>query len=190
MRRGVFLDYAFPLQQRGTPRPYIYSLKAEWGYLLPLDSTHEVDEIEAGKEAQAVAPIIYFANDADIIGEACRAAGIGDACGVEDGDGEWYLLELMTCKQQLLEELQVGRHAMVDVEGELSQTTGAHKRTLMTERHAVRIREVVWLNDSPVLDNGAVEDGEPTPQTPTPCPSRGEGSLISIRGSVIDSWSN
>ena len=46
-------------------------LKAEWGCLLPLDSTHEVDEIEAGKEAQAVAPIIYFANDADVIGEAC-----------------------------------------------------------------------------------------------------------------------
>ena len=103
------------------------SLKAEWGFLLPLDSTHEVDEIEAGKEAQAVAPIIYFANDANIIGKACRAAGIGDARGVEDGDGEWYLLELMTCKQQLLEELQVSRHAMVNVEGRLSQTTGAHK---------------------------------------------------------------
>ena len=166
------------------------SLKAEWGYLLPLDSTHEVDEIEAGKEAQAVAPIIYFANDANIIGEACRAAGIGDACGVEDGDGERYLLELMTCKKQLLEELQVGRHAMVDVEGLLSQTTGAHKRTLMTERHAVRICETVRLNDSPVLDNGAVEDGIPSPQTPTPSPSRGEGSLISIRGRFIDSWSN
>ena len=103
------------------------SLKAEWGFLLPLDSTHEVDEIEAGKETQAVAPVIYFANDADVIGKTCRAAGIGDACGVEDGDGERYLLELMTCKQQLLEELQVGRHAMVNVEGELSQTTGAHK---------------------------------------------------------------
>ena len=152
------------------------SLKAEWVYLFPLDSTHEVDEIEAGKEAQAVAPVVYFANDADVIGEACRAAGIGDACGVEDGDGERYLLELMTCKQQLLEELQVGRHAMVDVEGELSQTTGAHKRTLMTERHAMRIREAVWLDDSPVLDNGAVEDGI----IPTPFPSRGEGSLISI----------
>ena len=71
MRRAVLLDSAFPLQQRGTPRPYMNSLKAEWGYLLPLDSTHEVDEIEAGKEAQAVAPIIYFANDADVIGEAC-----------------------------------------------------------------------------------------------------------------------
>ena len=103
------------------------SLKAEWGYLLPFDSTHEVDEIEAGKEAQAVAPIIYFANDADVICKACRAAGIGDACGVENGDGERYLLELMTSKQQLLEELQVGRHAVVNVEGELSQTTGAHK---------------------------------------------------------------
>ena len=45
----------------------------------------------------------------------------------------------------------------------------------MTERHAVRVREAVRLNDSPVLDNGAVEDGEPTPS-----PSRGEGSLISI----------
>ena len=166
------------------------SLKAEWGYLLPLDSTHEVDEIEAGKEAQAVAPVIDFANDANIISETCRAAGIGDACGVEDGDGERYLLELMTCKQQLLEELQVGRHAMVDVEGEFSQTTGAHKRTLMTERHAVRIRKAVRLDDSSVLDDGAVEDREPTPQTPTPSPSRGEGSLISIRGSVIDSWSN
>ena len=71
MRRGVFLDSAFPLQQRGTPRPYINSIKAEWDYLLPLDSTHEIDEIEAGKEAQAVAPIVDFANDADIIGEAC-----------------------------------------------------------------------------------------------------------------------
>ena len=71
MRRGVLLDFAFPLQQRGTPRPYMNSLKAEWGYLFPLDSTHEINEIEAGKEAQAVAPIIYFANDADVIGEAC-----------------------------------------------------------------------------------------------------------------------
>ena len=126
-QRAALLEWKSKIQQRGTPRPYMNSLKAEWGYLLPLDSTHEVDEIEAGKEAQAVAPIIYFANDADVIGEACRAAGIGDACGVEDGDGERYLLELMTCKQQLLEELQVGRHAMVNVEGEFSQTTGAHK---------------------------------------------------------------
>ena len=70
-RRVAFLDIAFPLQQRGTPRPYMNSLMAEWGYLLPFDSTHEVDEIEAGKEAQAVAPIIYFANDANIIGETC-----------------------------------------------------------------------------------------------------------------------
>ena len=162
------------------------SLKAEWGYLLPLDSTHEVNEVEAGKEAKAVAPVIYFANDADVIGEACRAAGVGDACGVEDGDGERYLLELMACKQQLLEELQVGRHAMIDVKREFSQTTGAYKRTLMTKRHAVRVREAVRLDDSSVLDNGAVEDGI----IPTPFPSRGEGSLISMRGSVIDSWSN
>ena len=47
---------------------------------------------------------------------------------------------------------------MIDVEGELSQTTGAHKRTLMTERHAMRIRETVRLNDSSILDDGTVED--------------------------------
>ena len=70
-QRAALLEWKSKIQQRGTPRPYMNSLKAEWGYLLPLDSTHEVDEIEAGKEAQAVAPVIYFANDANIISETC-----------------------------------------------------------------------------------------------------------------------
>ena len=154
--------------------------------LFPLEAAEEIDEIEAGQQAEAVAPVVDFTDDADVVGEACRAAGIGDSGGVEDGNGEWYLLELMTCKQKLLEELQVGRHAMADVEGLLAQTTGARERTLMTKRHAVWIRETMRLNDPTVLDDGAVEDGI----TPTPNPSRGEGSLISIRGSFIDSWSN
>ena len=70
-RRAALLEGERLIQGHKVPRPYMNSLKGEWGYLLPLDSTHEVDEIEAGKEAQAVAPIIYFANDADVISKAC-----------------------------------------------------------------------------------------------------------------------
>ena len=67
-----------------------------WG-LFPLEAAEEIDEIEAGQQAEAVAPVVDFTDDADVVGEACRAAGIGDSGGVEDGNGEWYLLELMTC---------------------------------------------------------------------------------------------
>ena len=81
--------------------------------------------------------VIQLIDHPDVFHQTEISFAGGDSFLVEDGHLDRHISEAVFLIVALFEELQVGRHAVTDVEPDLFQNFGFYESGLMTEKHAV-----------------------------------------------------